>query len=91
MAFGITFDIPDMTPEQYERLVPRLNAMTKGQPGFLVHMSGPTEAGYRVIEVWESQEDQQRFATEHVVRIFQEERIPPATVQTFLVENIVTR
>jgi hypothetical protein len=42
MAFGITFDIPGMTVEQYNRLVPRLNAMTKGQPGFLVHWcSGP--------------------------------------------------
>jgi quinol monooxygenase YgiN len=91
MAFGITFDIPGMTVEQYKRLVPRLNAMTKGQPGFLVHISGPTETGYRVTEVWESRADQQRFSTEHVARIFQEERIPPATVETFSVENIVTR
>jgi quinol monooxygenase YgiN len=90
MAFGITFDIPGMMVEQYNRLVPRLNAMTKGQPGFLVHISGPTETGYRVTEVWESQADQQRFSTDHVAPIFQEERVPPATVQTFSVENIVT-
>jgi hypothetical protein len=56
-----------------------------------VHISGPTETGYRVTEVWESRADQQRFSTEHVARIFQEERIPPAPVETFAVENIVTR
>ena len=63
---------------------------SQGQRGFLVHISGPTETGYRVTEVWESQADQQRFATEHVAPIFQEEHVPPATVQTFSVENIAT-
>ena len=91
MAFGFTSDIPGMTREQYERLVPRLNAMVREQPGFLVHMSGPTETGYRVTEVWESQEDQQRFSTEHAVQIFQEEGIPPGSMETFSVENLVTR
>ena len=91
MAFGFTTDIPGMTREQYERLVPRLNALTRGQPGFLVHISGPSETGYRVTEVWETQADQQRFFTEHSAQIFQEEGIPPASLQTFSVENVVTR
>ena len=91
MAFGITFDIPGMTREQYDRLAPRLNAMTKGQPGFIVHFSGPTESGYRVTEIWESEADQQRFSREQVAPIFQEERIPAAKVETFPVENILTR
>ena len=56
-----------------------------------MHSSGPTETGYRVTEVWESREDQQQFATEHVARIFQEERGPAASVQTFPVENIIMR
>jgi hypothetical protein len=91
IPFGITFDIPGMTREQYDHVVPRLNAVTKGQPGFLVHISGPTETGYRVTEVWESETDQLRFSREHVARIFQEEDIPAATVQTFSVENMVSR
>lgn len=91
MAFGITFDIPGMTREQYEALVPRLNRMVTEQPGFILHISGPTETGYRVTEVWESAAHQQRFSSEHVAPIFQEEGIPPADVQTFSVENIVTR
>jgi hypothetical protein len=43
-----------------------------------------------VTEVWESPEDQHRFSTEQVAPIFQEEHIPPASVQTFSVENILT-
>ena len=91
MAFGITVDIPGMTAEQYNQLAPQLNAMVKGQPGFILHISGPAETGYRITEVWESQEVQQRFSAEHVAPIFQEQGIPPATIQTFAVENIVTR
>jgi hypothetical protein len=90
MAYGIIFDIPGMTREQYERLTPILNAAAKSAPGFLAHISGPTETGYRIVEAWQSEEAQQRFVMEQVVSIFQREGIPPARTETFIVENVVT-
>jgi hypothetical protein len=38
-------------------------------PGLVAHVSGPTPDGWRIIDVWESEEDFQRF---------QQERLHPA-------------
>jgi len=35
-------------------------------PGFVSHVSGATSTGYRVIEVWESPEDHQKWFDSHV-------------------------
>lgn len=35
-------------------------------PGFVSHISGAASSGYRVIEVWESQEDHQAWYDDHV-------------------------
>jgi len=89
VPFGITFDIPGLTGEQYDRLVLQLSRLTAGQPGFLVHLSGPTETGYRVTEVWQSAEDQERFVDEQVAPLFEQEGVPPAHVETFAVETVI--
>ena len=34
--------------------------------GFVVHADGPTETGWRLVQVWESEDDLQRFFDEHV-------------------------
>lgn len=35
-------------------------------PGFVSHIGGAASSGYRVIEVWESQEDHQAWDDDHV-------------------------
>ena len=35
-------------------------------PGFVSHISGPTQTGYRVIEVWDSQASHQQWYDTHV-------------------------
>jgi len=89
-AFGITFHILDMTPEQYHHVKEQINPVVREQPGFILHISGPAESGYRITEVWNSEADQNRFAQEQIAPLFQKEQIPPATVETFAVENVVT-
>lgn len=91
MAFGITFDIGGMTSVQYDRLGASLNAMAVKEPGFILHFAHPTETGYRITEVWETALEQQRFSQEKVAPLFLEEHVPPASVQTFEVRNVVTR
>jgi hypothetical protein len=34
-------------------------------PGLIVHAAGPTDEGFRIIELWESKEAWQRFASAH--------------------------
>ena len=50
--------------ENYERLS---TALGEGVPdGLVVHVAGPTDAGFRIIEVWESQEAWERFRNERL-------------------------
>ncbi len=68
MAVLMVQDIPGGTQEQYEQVESRV---TDGAgfnspsdwpvPGLLSHASGPTENGWRVVDVWESEEAFQRF------------------------------
>ena len=55
MALAMLAEIPDLTREEYEQVVRKVNE--SGSPaGAVFHAGGPIEGGYRVIEVWESRE-----------------------------------
>ncbi|MGL6280733.1 MAG: hypothetical protein ACRC50_14405 [Gaiella sp.] len=47
-------------------------------PGLLLHVAGPTDEGFRVIEIWESREDFERFQTTRPVEV---ETLAPATLR----------
>ena len=60
MALAILAEIPDLTREQYELVVKKVNE--SGSPaGALFHAGGPTEQGYRIVEVWETREAADAF------------------------------
>jgi quinol monooxygenase YgiN len=60
MAVAMLAEIPGLTREQYQRVVTAVNKA--GTPsGALVHAAGPVDDGYRVIEVWDSQEAADAF------------------------------
>jgi len=59
----LVFESPSFTREQYEESVRRLtDGGTVASPadwpseGLLAHIAGPTDEGFRVIDVWESEE-----------------------------------
>jgi len=50
--------------ENYERLAA---ALGDGVPdGLIVHVAGPTDSGFRIIDVWESQGAWERFRNERL-------------------------
>lgn len=63
-----------ITQEQYEESIRKLTAgssrMTSAAewpvPGLLAHIAGQGDKGFRVVDVWESQEAVDRFAAELV-------------------------
>lgn len=66
MAYACVQDIASSW-EQYERVAARL---TEPAPdGLILHLAGPTDEGFRIIDVWENQ---------HAFRRFQSERLQPA-------------
>ena len=78
MPIGIVHEIPGGTQEQYDEVASKL---TEGRglnspedwpvEGLLMHASGPTENGWRVVDVWESEDAFRRFG-EVLVPLLQE-------------------
>jgi hypothetical protein len=80
MAVVGVFEGPTLTQEQYEETVRKLTDGKKSRmesrsdwpvEGLLVHAAGQSESGFRVIDVWESQEAFDRFG-EKLMPILQE-------------------
>ena len=67
MPIGALFEAQGVTAEAYEAVANKAGA--EPPEGCLVHIAGPTDDGWRVIEVWRSRDDQ---------RSFQEQRLNPA-------------
>ena len=67
MALAILAEIPDLTREQYELVVQKVNE--SGSPaGALIHAAGPIEHGYRIVEVWETREAADAFYSSELYR-----------------------
>lgn len=89
MAIAVVMDWTGVTSEQYDRARGILG--TAPQPGNLVHLAGPTEDGWRVIEVWESPEAMQTFFTSAAAATaFQAAQMPPVQPAIIPVHSLGT-
>jgi hypothetical protein len=67
MALAMVAEIPDLTREEYESVVTKVNQA--GSPsGALFHAGGPIESGYRVVEVWQTREAADAFYSSDLYR-----------------------
>jgi len=75
MAVGMLVEAPGVNAEGYDSIMQHLEWETKPKPqGFVSHYAGPTESGWLVFDIWESQQDFERFM---------QERLGPAMQQAF--------
>jgi hypothetical protein len=66
MAVAMMVDNPQGSQEVYERIRELIGL--ERPAGGIFHLAGPSpNGGWRVIEVWESEEDAQRFFKERVM------------------------
>ena len=61
MAIAMIFDVPEMTQAVYDRVRTEVLPDNRPAAGMLYHVAGPGPSGWRVVEVWESQEAADRF------------------------------
>jgi quinol monooxygenase YgiN len=88
MAIAVIFDLPGTTQAQYETVRAMLGETL--QAGNLVHVAGPTDDGWRVMEVWESPEAMGAFFQSPAAgEAFQAAQIPPAEPAVFPVHTHV--
>lgn len=66
MAVLIRHRVAGMTPSQYDEISPALVEKIKTQPGFLIHVAFMDNGRFTVSEIWESQEQHDRWFKENV-------------------------
>ena len=70
MAIAVVFDFEGGTAEQYDALVREMGIggqPASAIPGMIFHAAGPAEGGWRVVDVWESQEALDRFSRDRLM------------------------
>jgi hypothetical protein len=68
MPVAVVLDFEGATLDQYDQVVERMGLTPggSGPPGSLFHWVTATDGGFRVTDVWETQEQFDRFAQERI-------------------------
>jgi quinol monooxygenase YgiN len=91
MAIGFIFNNPGQTQEQYDAAVEQLNLAQSQPEGWIFHAAGPTEDGWRVVEVWESQEAADAYFQGRLGQVLQNVGVSLGQRDTFTVYKIIAR
>lgn len=72
--YAVAQEIPGVSEDEYHRITERLGDVAP--PGLILHASGVTPTGLRMIEVWESRAARDAFVGREVERARAEVRRP---------------
>jgi hypothetical protein len=64
MAVGVIYEPTGVNAESYKQLASQFHPDNKPAKGMLYHVAGPAGTGFVVIEIWESREALDKFASE---------------------------
>ncbi len=92
MKIGILMDVPGGTQAQYDETMRNLGLALgqseEGWPkGILSHTAGPIKNGWRVVDIWESRDDFQKFFKERLGAAVKKAGLPAFEPQFFDVYN----
>ncbi len=94
MAIVVVNEMEGGNQEFYERLNPKVMPGDRLPDGCQLHIAGPTEGGWRVITVWDSDERFEKFRNETLIPAIREDgdegRIAPR-IATNPVHKLLTR
>jgi hypothetical protein len=93
MAIAVEFNFPGATAEQYDAAIKAIGHGATGTPhagGALFHWATVTSDGVRVVDVWDSREQFDRFAEERVVPAAQKAGLPAPEIQFSDIHNYLT-
>ncbi len=88
MAIGLLIEGAGMTEEQYAAVRQAVSPTNRPPAGLLYHAAGPVADGFRVMEVWESQEALDAFFGAALGRALGEARVT-AQPQIFPIQSIM--
>ena len=67
MTVVTTLDVIGLTATEYRAILDELGVETRPESGIYLHMTTPTEAGFRILEVWDEQAGFERFVEGRLV------------------------
>ena len=88
MAIALLIDNPEGSQEIYEKVRAQLGL--EGPAGGIFHLAGPSpNGGWRVLEVWESEDDAMRFREEQLMPAFDAAGVarPPGRPEIWPIHN----
>jgi hypothetical protein len=86
MAVVFIFEVPGASQKEYDEVMDRLGPSA---PGRLYHVAGPTEEGWMVVDVWETQEAFEEFLAERLLPIARQVGFFASLPQSFSAYNII--
>jgi hypothetical protein len=92
MAVEVQQVFEGVTLGHYDQLLAEAGYRPKGPgaPGCIFHHAVKTDSGFRVVDVWESQEAFDKFAQERLGPLAQEFGLAPPSVSIAEVHNYLT-
>lgn len=66
MAVMMISEVAGQSPQGYDGMLGAVSDALRRAPGFVMHMSHPVEAGWRIVEIWASKDDAARFFAAHI-------------------------
>src|SRR5215212_1546108 len=80
-AVGLIMTFPGVTEEQYYAVLEQLDLGGRMPHGGIFHAAGPIEGGWRVVDVWESEEAFETFFRERLEQAMQNAGMPTPDVE----------
>jgi hypothetical protein len=66
MSVMMISEVSGQSPQGYDGMLALVGDALRQAPGFIMHVSHPVDAGWRIVEVWNSREDATQFFTAHI-------------------------
>ena len=81
-------EVSGQSRQGYEGMLAVVGGALRQAPGFIMHLAHPTEGGWRIVEMWRSQEDATQFFAAHIAPNLPEGVRPKLSFQ--LLHSVVT-
>lgn len=94
MAIGVQQDFPGATLAQYDQVIQKMGFHPggPGAPGAMFHWVTKTGDGIRVVDVWESREQFEKFAAGKIGPLTAQVGVPgPPKITFFEIHNYLTK
>jgi hypothetical protein len=61
MTVVSTLDVTGLTPSEYRAVMDELGVEQRPEGGIYLHLTAPTDFGYRIVEIWDEKDNFDRF------------------------------